>query len=65
MSVNGRFKDFSTADLLAEADRFGIGEAKTVIKQVHQAVKAWPEFAREADVSEKEIKHIGDLHCLL
>ncbi|MGH8809082.1 MAG: type II toxin-antitoxin system HipA family toxin [Noviherbaspirillum sp.] len=65
MSVNGKFKDFTSEDLLAEADRFGVGEAKVVNKRVHAAVKAWPEFARMAGVGEKEIAHIGGLHCLL
>lgn len=65
MSVNGKYKDFTTEDLLAEADRFGIGEAKAVIRKVHQAVKAWPDFANVAGVGAKETDHIRDLHCLL
>lgn len=65
MSVNGKFKDFTTNDLLAEANRFGIGEAKSIIKRVHAAVKEWPAFANMAGVSQKETDHIGGLHCLL
>ena len=64
MSVNGKFRDFTVEDLLAEADRFGVGEAKRVIKQVGNAIKAWPDFARTAGVSQKEIDHIASLHCV-
>lgn len=65
MSVNGKYKDFTAEDLLAEADRFGIGEAKSVMKKVRQAVQAWPDFASVAGVGAKETDHIRGLHCLL
>ncbi|MDE3207745.1 MAG: type II toxin-antitoxin system HipA family toxin, partial [Pseudomonadota bacterium] len=42
MSVHGKFKDFTVADLLAEADRFGIGTAKQVIEKVREAIESWP-----------------------
>lgn len=64
MAVNGKFKDFTIDDLLAEADRFGIGEARLIIRQVQQVIQAWPSFAQTAGVSDNEIEHIRNLHCL-
>lgn len=65
LSVNGKFQDLTINDLLCEADRFGIGEAKSVIKRVREALQTWSSFAKKAGVSQKEIEHIGRLHCLL
>lgn len=65
MSVNGKFKGFTEDDLLAVADRFAIGSAPKVISQVREAVKAWPEFAASAGVSEQQSQHIGKQHLLL
>jgi serine/threonine-protein kinase HipA len=58
MSVNGKFKDFTEEDLLAEADRFVIGTAPRIIKQVRKAILEWPSFAAEAGVSVGEIERI-------
>ncbi|TXT28989.1 MAG: hypothetical protein FD131_2771, partial [Rhodocyclaceae bacterium] len=65
MSVNGKFKNFSEDDLLAEADRFKIGTAPKVIRKVREAIRSWPEFARETGVSDAEIGNIADQHLLL
>ncbi|MGB4065118.1 MAG: type II toxin-antitoxin system HipA family toxin [Azonexus sp.] len=65
MSVNGKFKNFSEDDLLAEADRFKIGTAPRVIRKVREAIRNWPEFALETGVSAAEIGNIGDQHLLL
>ena len=43
-----KFTDISRDDLLAVADRFGIGTAQRILKQVGEAVAAWPEFASRA-----------------
>jgi serine/threonine-protein kinase HipA len=64
MSVNGKYKDFSLADFLTIADRFGVGEAKQIIDEVRKAIKAWPNFAKNAGVNQKEITSIGKLHLL-
>jgi serine/threonine-protein kinase HipA len=55
MSVNGRFKGHSVADMLAEADRFKIGTAKRVIEQVRNALRQWPQFAEAAGLPEAEM----------
>jgi len=38
LSVNGKRKDITDADLLSVADRFGIGTAKRVLAEVRAAV---------------------------
>lgn len=61
MSVNGKFKGFELADLLAEADRFGVGTVKRVIEEVRAAVLRWPEFAQQADLPEAQMADIQSL----
>ena len=61
MSVNGKFKDFTKEDLLAEADHFAIGTAPRVIDQVRQAVLSWPSFATRSGLSTSELKRIRSL----
>jgi serine/threonine-protein kinase HipA len=61
-SVNGKFADISRADLLAVADRFGIGTATQVLRQVGGAVSSWPDFAGQANVSRSEVTHIQEHH---
>lgn len=65
MSINGKYKDFIIDDMLAIADRFGIGEAIQVIDEIRRAIKAWPSFAEKAGVNQKEIDRIGGLHLML
>lgn len=65
MSVNGKFKDFSLADLQAEAKVHKVGSSSLVIKEVRDAVTRWPEFARIAGVSPKETQRIQSLQEIL
>lgn len=58
MAVNGKFSNITRVDLLAVADRFGIGTAPQVIKRVEKAVAAWPDFAATAGVTSSEMKRI-------
>ena len=62
MSVNGRFRDISADDLLAEADRFGLGEARTILAQVRDALAQWRDHAHAAGVAAAEIDRIAALH---
>lgn len=48
MSVNGKFKDITRTDLLAEADRFGVRRANDLITDVRAAVENWVTHAKEA-----------------
>jgi serine/threonine-protein kinase HipA len=65
MSVNGKFTDIVRHDLLAVADRFGIGTAPRVLKDVNAAVKSWPLRAKQAKVSPRETTRIREEHRLL
>ncbi|MBL8748037.1 MAG: type II toxin-antitoxin system HipA family toxin [Planctomycetes bacterium] len=62
MSVNGRFRDIGADDLLAEADRFAIGEGKAILAEVRTALARWHEFAAAAGVATAEIERIATLH---
>ncbi|VVE18510.1 MULTISPECIES: type II toxin-antitoxin system HipA family toxin [Pandoraea] len=61
MSVNGKFKDFTIDDFLAEAELFGIGSIRRVIAEVQEAVSRWPEFAAQAGVDEQSTEKIQSL----
>lgn len=62
LGVHGRFDLISRDELLAVANRFGIGTAPKVLKQVSEAVAAWPEFSARAGVSEAESRRILGHH---
>ncbi len=64
MAVNGKFSDISPADMQVVADRFGIGTSRKIVRQVRDAIAAWPDFAREAGVSEIERSRIFQHHSL-
>ncbi len=65
MSVNGKFAGISRDDLMAVADRFGVGTAPQVLRQVGEAVGAWPKFARQSKVNAAEAKRIREHHLRL
>lgn len=60
MSVNGKFGEIARRDCLALADRFGIGEAPTILERIREAVEAWPDFAARAKVRSSEIRRLKD-----
>jgi serine/threonine-protein kinase HipA len=62
MSVNGKFADISRDDLLVVADEFAVGTAPKVLEQVADAIAEWPDFARQARVSDAEVKRIRGHH---
>ena len=65
MSVNGKFRDHTEADLLAVAERFAIGSGKKVVQQVRAAIRRWPEFAARANLAPAVIEEVGRQHLLL
>ncbi len=65
MSVNGKFDHVERTDLLLLADRFEIGAPSRVLAEVRNAVSAWPEFARQAQVSRASTDRIHLHHVLL
>lgn len=65
MSVNGRFADITRGDLLAVADRFGVGTARKVMERVREAVATWPDFAADAGVDPRSTTRIREQHRLV
>jgi serine/threonine-protein kinase HipA len=51
MSVNGKFSDIKTADLLVEADRYGVRRSRDLLADVRAALADWPSFAKQAGLS--------------
>ena len=64
MSVNGMYKNITADHLLAVAQRFAIGTASQVLRQVADAVKEWPHIARANNVPESEIQEVQKNHAL-
>ena len=60
LGVNGRFDGIRKSDLLAVADRFQVPAAARLLREVAEVVAAFPEFAREAGLSEARIAAIQD-----
>jgi len=65
MSVNGKFKGFAVEDIFSIADRFGIGEASKIIKDVRAAVQEWLSFAASAGVKKMAANSLKEQHVLL
>jgi serine/threonine-protein kinase HipA len=65
MSVQGKFDAISRADLLAEADRFGVRRPKDLLAEVRAAVANWPSFAREAELSAAAAGQVQADFCLI
>lgn len=59
MSVNGKFDNISTRDLLAEGARFGVSSGKELLEHVRAALSGWPKFAAEAGMTSADAKRIG------
>lgn len=65
MSVNGKFKNITTEDIIEVADRFGVGEVKALIIEIRKAIKLWPKFAKKAGLPMSEMKRIQAQHITL
>ena len=50
MSVNGKFKGHTRADLLQLADAFGVSSPAILLDQVRAAIAQWPRFSAMAGV---------------
>lgn len=59
MSVNGKFRDITRADLLLFAERFDVPEASRLIEDVRDGVATWPQCAAEAGLPGDEITRVG------
>lgn len=54
MSVNGKFSEFTVDDLYAEANRFGVGEIKSMIKTTASVLLQWERYAELAGIDTPE-----------
>lgn len=59
MSVNGKFAGARRADFIVVAERFRVGRAEVVVKEVEAAVAAWGRHAAKAGLPDSETRHIG------
>lgn len=59
MSVNGKFTGIARADLLVEADRFGVRRPLDALADVRAALEQWPTFATEAGLGQPTIVDIS------
>jgi len=65
MSVNGKFNDIGKADLLEQAERAEVPDAKEELEKVSNAVARWKEFAQAGEVPASSLKKVGkDLNPL-
>ncbi len=62
MSINGKFDDFTIADLHEVASTFGIRKWQEILAQVSEAVKEWPHFAQRAGLKPEFTQKIGRDH---
>lgn len=60
LSVNGKRKDISKADLLAVAKNMNIKKATSIIEQINETVKNWNHFAELVNVETRLKDKIGD-----
>jgi serine/threonine-protein kinase HipA len=60
MSVNGKFRDITRADLEAVGDRFLVPGYRGIINTAIEAVRQWPEHAAAAGLPASEAKRIGE-----
>jgi hypothetical protein len=65
MSVNGKFDGISSADLLAEADRFGVPRKEELLGDVRSALDNWTEPAKAAGLSQGKTDELGRDFLLL
>ena len=66
MSAAGKRDGFELEDLLRFADNSGLKRnfANRILDEVATAVRAWPQFAGDAGVSENDTRRIGNAHRL-
>jgi serine/threonine-protein kinase HipA len=59
MSVNGKFRDITKADVLHEADRFGVRNPLNIMGDVTSAVEAFALISKDADLSTAQAKRVA------
>ena len=63
MLINGKSDNITEDDILEVAKKVGIkkSDAIKIIKQIKNSVSKWSVFAREAEISEHNIKKINEI----
>lgn len=59
MSVSGRFRDITRANLLEVAERYLVPDAKAILDQVAGACAQWKRCAKEAELPADEVARVG------
>jgi len=59
MSVNGKFRGITRADLLVEADRFGVRRPADILADVRSALDGWVEGAQDAGLNPKAADRVA------
>ena len=62
MTINGKRDQFTKKDLLKVATSNDLKGAEKVIQEVLDAVKRWPDFAKNAGLDSSRVKHIAKQH---
>lgn len=60
MSVNGKFRDITRADLLVEAERFGVRRPLDLLAEVRAALDSWHHFTKEAGLNSQTANAIAN-----
>jgi serine/threonine-protein kinase HipA len=60
MSVNGKFSGITRADLLVEAERFGVRRPLDLLSEVRAALDSWQQFAKDAGLNTTTANAIAD-----
>jgi serine/threonine-protein kinase HipA len=64
MTINGKRDQFTNNDLLEVATSNDLKGAEKVIHEVLDAVKQWPDYAKQAGIGSNQAKHIIKQHRL-
>ena len=66
MTLNGKRDNFTKVDFVAcaKSSMMKRGRAETIMNEVENAVKRWPEFAAQAQVANKASRQIQETHRL-
>lgn len=59
MSVNGKFDDITRADLLMEAERFGVTRPEEALSDVRSSLENWSEHAKEAGLNQTKADELA------
>ena len=60
MTINGKRDGFTRADLVAVADRFGVGGADDIVGEITETVSRWADYAEKAGVAEEYATRIEE-----